>query len=72
MLIGQDHFFQKRGMFPTSREIRWEATIICKILFLKVRDENTAEPLKQQPHKMVDATADELFECVWAFCGISA
>ena len=29
---------------------------------------------KRQPHKMVKHTqiADELFECVWPFCGVGA
>ena len=36
-------------------------------------------PLKYQPHKMVKHTqtirrqiANELFECVWLFCGVGA
>ena len=36
-------------------------------------------PLKGQPHKMVKHTQtirrqidDELFECVWPFCGVAA
>ena len=37
------------------------------------------EPFKRQPHKMVNHTKtihrllpDELFECVWPFCGVGA
>ena len=36
-------------------------------------------PLKHQPHKMVKHTqtirrkfTDELFDCVWPFCGVNA
>ena len=36
------------------------------------------KPFKRQPHKMVKQTqtirqqiGDELFECVWPFCGVS-
>ena len=36
-------------------------------------------PFKRQPHKIVKYTqiirrqfADELFECVWLFCGVDA
>ena len=38
-----------------------------------------SQPFKRQPHKIVNHTqtiprqfADELFECVWQFCGIGA
>ena len=31
------------------------------------------EPLKHQPYKMVNHTqADELFVCIWPFCGVRA
>ena len=64
MLIGQDHFFQKTWHVSYFQRNTLTSNNYLQDTFLKVRDENTAEPLKQQPHKMVDATADELFECV--------
>ena len=46
-------------------------------VFERVRTEG--EPFKRQPHKMDKHTericrqfADELFECVWPFCGVGA
>ena len=71
-----------RGMFINTGNIFSETAlrnwfILTKVIFGYLLD-STDYRIKSQPHKMVNqnhnclATADELFECVWPFCGVGA
>ena len=55
----------------------WESWQKIKVSKLKLI--NHSYPFKRQPHKMVKhtqtirrLTGDEMFECVWPFCGVGA
>ena len=73
------------GIISEKRHVRKMCQIVCWLAFIiyakpcAKQDKYYYYPFKRQYHKMVKRTqtirrqiTDELFECVWPFCGVGA